>query len=528
MMPLADAQVMVRRLHYRGEAGLRGRVLDAIDATPWPPLPATEYLLLRRLRVRGAWWAMAGLTNRAATEQAARAVPGWHPDARQADAVRFTSLAELLACLSIDLNHPRTGPAWYWELWQALFDLPAGEAVTRLWCEHALELPALFAELQACEAWIPVMASVSAPGLERLLAAIGAATGWRPPEPPGTPSPQSVDGSPPAATEVAAQVPTRATPRCSAWLGLIRSAPSARHPALRRLAVLTLAWEFDPAALRVPQRLAAWSRALDAGQTSPGPPATARAGGARGAAPPAPALPADGIAPASPGPIPREGPRRPPGHSGPVPEPAAHPGPPTHPVRPLARQVLGGEARPPRSDDTAPPAPQGTAGPSRAVESFHTRQGGLFYLLNILNRPWVLDLLQDDPASGWQRLYRLGLALGMQAEPALGQFFAARLDLAAPRERLSTVPPLSQEEVLLARLDHDWGRYGFWGPAVLGVPARIDHGPSHLDAHYPLERIDLEIRLAGLDQDPGWLPWLGRVVSFHYAPGPGTGAPRAS
>ena len=24
------------------------------------------------------------------------------------------------------------------------------------------------------------------------------------------------------------------------------------------------------------------------------------------------------------------------------------------------------------------------------------------------------------------------------------------------------------------------------------------------------------VRLAGLDINPGWLPWLGRVVQFHY------------
>jgi hypothetical protein len=26
----------------------------------------------------------------------------------------------------------------------------------------------------------------------------------------------------------------------------------------------------------------------------------------------------------------------------------------------------------------------------------------------------------------------------------------------------------------------------------------------------------MRIRRAGLDIDPGWVPWLGRVVSFHY------------
>ncbi len=529
MMHPGEAQVVVRRLRYRGPPALRGRVLDTLDSAPWPPLPATEYLFLRRLRIRGAWWAMAGLTQRTAAEQAARAVPGWHPDARGADAVRFASLAELLACLSIDLSRPRSGQAWYWALWQALFELPPGEALTRLWSEHVLELPALFAELEARQAWAAAMATVSAAGLERLLAAICTTTGWRAPHPPATPTPSPGEGrTASVAAEAPARLPVRASARRSAWLRLIRGAPPARRPPLRRLAMLTLAWEFEPQAVHRPQRLAVWSQALEPERAGSPPP---MAGGAtpHPASPPAtPGRPAKGVAPASPGPGPRKAPRQTRGGGGTVPGPTVPPGPAVPPLPP-SRQAARGAPAPAlsRTDDGAPPGTAATTdpGPARGTESFHTRQGGLFYLLNVLNRPWVLDLLRDEPAGGWRRLYRLGLALGLRMEPALGQFLAARLDLDHPA-RLGTVPPLPGEALLLTRLHHDWGRYGFWGPGLLSVAARIDHSPSHLDAHYPLESIDLEIRLAGLDQDPGWLPWLGRVVSFHYEAGPGPGRER--
>jgi hypothetical protein len=29
-------------------------------------------------------------------------------------------------------------------------------------------------------------------------------------------------------------------------------------------------------------------------------------------------------------------------------------------------------------------------------------------------------------------------------------------------------------------------------------------------------QVDMTVRRAGLDLDPGWVPWLGRVVQFHY------------
>ena len=39
---------------------------------------------------------------------------------------------------------------------------------------------------------------------------------------------------------------------------------------------------------------------------------------------------------------------------------------------------------------------------------------------------------------------------------------------------------------------------------------------THLDLFFDLSSVDIRIRRAGLDLDPGWLPWFGRVVSFHY------------
>jgi len=47
-------------------------------------------------------------------------------------------------------------------------------------------------------------------------------------------------------------------------------------------------------------------------------------------------------------------------------------------------------------------------------------------------------------------------------------------------------------------------------PGVFSVN-RID-----IDVSLPLEQADIRVRRVGLDFDPGWLPWFGRVVRFHY------------
>jgi hypothetical protein len=52
--------------------------------------------------------------------------------------------------------------------------------------------------------------------------------------------------------------------------------------------------------------------------------------------------------------------------------------------------------------------------------------------------------------------------------------------------------------------------------AILRIPATVYVTSSHLDVAMPLEAISLEVRVAGLDRDPGWLPSGGRVVQFHF------------
>ena len=46
--------------------------------------------------------------------------------------------------------------------------------------------------------------------------------------------------------------------------------------------------------------------------------------------------------------------------------------------------------------------------------------------------------------------------------------------------------------------------------------ARVEVGPARLDVFFSLADLPIEIRLAGLDRDPGWVPSAGRAIAFHY------------
>lgn len=54
------------------------------------------------------------------------------------------------------------------------------------------------------------------------------------------------------------------------------------------------------------------------------------------------------------------------------------------------------------------------------------------------------------------------------------------------------------------------------GALVVRQPARVWMGASDLEVGFSLETHPLEIRLAGLDRDPGWIPAAGRTVRFRF------------
>jgi len=47
-------------------------------------------------------------------------------------------------------------------------------------------------------------------------------------------------------------------------------------------------------------------------------------------------------------------------------------------------------------------------------------------------------------------------------------------------------------------------------------PAQMKVTPTHLDLRFDIGLAELSVRRAGLDIDPGWVPWFERVVTFRY------------
>lgn len=151
-----------------------------------------------------------------------------------------------------------------------------------------------------------------------------------------------------------------------------------------------------------------------------------------------------------------------------------------------------------------------------------TAAAGLFFLLNVLARLGIARLLQGTPAlveSAFvaRLLIRLAMRAGVDpADPAIRLLEAEvellRLALTAPQPDDTTL--LRSWSLAIRRWCRQTGRLDVRD--VVRRSGRVSVTRTDLDVSLPLAHADIRIRRIGLDIDPGWLPWFGRVVRFHY------------
>jgi hypothetical protein len=214
-------------------------------------------------------------------------------------------------------------------------------------------------------------------------------------------------------------------------------------------------------------------------------------------------------------------------------EPAAGSGPPDPATRPSADPAAGEVTGSPASSPPDPESDPG-AGPGAALTRTRGRTdaAGLLFLLHLVDELGLPEKLTvAEPLAlrpfRWT-LHALGLALAPLEpdDPAALAFAGLGPDSEAPSA--GEEPPTEAETAVLAghaarvaeRLRELLERLEEPADEVLAsVRARrgeIVSDPGWLEVHLALEDVDLDLRRAGLDVDPGWIPWLGAVVRFVY------------
>ncbi len=475
------------------------------------PLPhhASPVQLARALEA--AWRALA-----------AHALPHHHPQAAQAPAVFFASRFEARLAWLRRVALGQAAADWFWPA--ALPELAPAAALTQ-----PVDRVAALLHEEAPDAARQALTGWPDDALIALAQALSPATldAWRPrlqaePDHPATPSDSSVNNGPMGETATAQWATARrlppagtGTPAAAAWLAAIWLAPALQRrptpvevaqvlalqptrttdPALRVAATVpAAAIAVPPSVVNAPaQQPLAQSQhthPMDASVAQPAPPGTApHTRAASGDTPLAPARPAAPTAQRPPSPDPR----------------TAAPTTTTQPPRARAPSAL------PWLTDAAPSA-----------------HAGLLLLLNVLQALRFDAWLRAQPADA-QRPFVHALLLrvldqgGAPARDPQRAWFAPtdaeQRALAAARwdgGHRSTAQALRR---WLLRLRRTLRRHtGLDLPDTVTRHGWLGASATHIDVVYPLDEVALPLRRLGLDADPGWMPWFGHIVAFHFVP----------
>ncbi|MET8625806.1 hypothetical protein ABZW30_18995 [Kitasatospora sp. NPDC004669] len=465
--------------------------------------------------------------------------------------VHYRHDVELLADVVAGVASGRTGRLWAWQQAGAL--RPGDPAPT---AEPRTAVLAALGRVprHAAAALLRAAAVCGLPALDRVLgeegwqavAALTAVASWCGPGPAGPRGGTDADTAPVA--------PARALARTllagSALAGLARSARLRPGPATLAAWAVLVAAEADPGSLHrrphpaLPRVLAEELGAVLGSAAQP--PVTDRTAEA-----PAPTAPSSGCAngerrPAADstatGGEPAEGAPRPSGEGSqdqpgradvtaedPTAE-APSAGPAGDPRRHRAETRPSQPARTHRDDGPAP----GTA-PDGASGEF-TGWAGLLFLLATAADAGLPQRALDDTALTARPLrwvlHRIGCELLPDAAPDDAALVAlAGVGPAHAGALLAAPPPTAAElarvralaaawaAATAARLDPENGSAD--GRAAVRAIARrggeVFAEPGWIEVRLGVAQTDLRVRRAGLDLDPGWVPWLGAVVRYVYA-----------
>jgi len=190
--------------------------------------------------------------------------------------------------------------------------------------------------------------------------------------------------------------------------------------------------------------------------------------------------------------------------------------------------------------DTAPPAAHGTevSGPSESPPADPRRQavtaaGGLLFLIHLVERLGLPERLVTQPEFAGRSLrwslHRLALLItGVAGDDPAALAFCGLSPDSVPPSREET-PPVEAESAALESirdelalmladtLDRPLEPPADVMAAVWARPAVVVAELGWIDIVLSLDDVSTEIRRAGLDLNPGWVPWLGVVLRFVYA-----------
>lgn len=153
--------------------------------------------------------------------------------------------------------------------------------------------------------------------------------------------------------------------------------------------------------------------------------------------------------------------------------------------------------------------------------TIETELAGLFYLINLAI---FMEIYSDftspveqfhDDLSIWHFVSIVGREFTDQDDPVwrlLDNLAEDRDQQEPPVWLINMLPDIKKRLRLALGIDDE----ADLAELLLHHHARVTITPTHIDIFFSLATHPIEIRVSGLDRDPGWVPAAGRFIAFHY------------
>ncbi len=181
-----------------------------------------------------------------------------------------------------------------------------------------------------------------------------------------------------------------------------------------------------------------------------------------------------------------------------------------HAPAPAAWRVESGLKTSPGRSGRAADAHDAPRGLPWLADAAFTAHGGLMLLLNVLRA-----MRFDSPSPSFVDALMVHLldAVGAPEDDPQRAWFEVTPGPSHMRDEAFD-PPLRLWRLRIRRtLRH---HAGLDLHALIRRPAWVSASDTHIDVVYPMSDVDIRLRRRGLDADPGWVPWFGRIVTFHF------------
>jgi len=492
------ASVQINQLRLRGDTRAKTALLASLDSQRWPGEDDPRIIFINRLQVKSPWWMLARELAQQSEVEYRTAVTALQANAAS-NAIVFESEANLVVQILVNLS--RNQSPWYQQTWLAQTQLAAEPMAVLL--HRPVLVPEVLQQLNQRQMLADFFARCSETDLQKLLTSLQDFLVV------GLPVYFMTLNTATASTNSSAsdnkkQLPLVQLNWAENWLPLLRTQAQNKNSQQLLLQLITCLglWRFSPQQLRTPAAWSLWLGAL-----------TDKAYALN--------LPVDGADSAR-----QFTGSRTSSLTSTITDNSAQ-------FDALATRAADGltqttgtveNGNTPSSTSLQVAAEvfsdSESADESVAINYRSIQQAGFLYFINWLRdfdgisslpapfSPWLwLALLQRDCCRVWQvpvdeSLQALLLEIGGLSEQDLhetdDEFFIASLHSA--REFL-------QRRMRDFNLEHyDW----------LAVPACVQLEQAYLQVYLHESAVRLDLRLAGLDLNPGWVPWLGRIIYFHF------------